>query len=244
MYVWGKGCVVQNFFFRTSFFLCRESLLFQSSHQTAVCWKKPCDDKHYCTQWTPTVYSTLKYFHFRSNISTTSAFILVWKAQWYFWAVSHPVLLFLNSTFFQSWSLLSPERASSGLSKKQLPCSLVEEVCCCLVTKLCPTLLQPHGQLLETNFHVRVSAISWWAGALSACGGPAVSQLSRDYCRRKVVWYSSSKQCSDATQWGEMRTCKLRISVDTQGRDGRPVLMVAFRSSVLKALDGRWEGKD
>ena len=179
MYVWGKGCVVQNFFFRTSFLLCRESLLFQSSHQTAVCWKKACDDKHYCTQWTPTVYSTLKYFHFRSNISTTSAFILVWKAQWYFWAVSHPVLLFLNSTFFQSWSLLSPERASSGLSKKQLPLSLVEEVCCCLVTKLCPTLLQPHGQLLETNFHVRVSAISWWAGALSACGGPAISQLSK-----------------------------------------------------------------
>ena len=38
---------------------------------------------------------------------------------------------------------------------------------------------------------------------------------------------------------GEMRICKLRISVATQGKDGRSMLMVAFRSSVPRALDGR-----
>lgn len=38
---------------------------------------------------------------------------------------------------------------------------------------------------------------------------------------------------------GEMRTCELCISVDTQGKDGRSVLMVAFRSSVPRALNGR-----
>ena len=121
-------------------------------------------------------------------------------------------------------------------------CSLCMEVylvyiwrsCCCLVTKLCPTLLQPHGLSLPGSSVHRISQVrilEWVAISFRSRDGTHISCIDRwilyHWATRKVIIYMSSVQfsCSGVRLFAIPWTTACQVSLSITNSQSSPKLM-------------------